>query len=644
MINKVNTNGHIAAFLDYYVSLPDPRYAVMLTGTWGCGKTHFVKRWKEQLEKKIKDNKLKLSNPIYISLFGLTTLPEINEAITREIYPFLKSKLYKGGKKVLNAVSKVSLNCDLSSMLNSDSKNNPNELNIEIDLVSLFKSESSKARNNRIIIFDDFERCKVDATDMLGYINQFVEHSDIRVIILCHETEALLDKASDYDRFKEKLIGRTFEVKPDTENAIREFCNTPGVHQFDEKRQRIIKEIFEKVGYSNLRPLYQCLQDFSTVLNGLDYNNDNEQHKEILDKLLIQYIVAYCEYTSNVKVRETAMSNHPFGYVTPSVFLGVSPNDNELESKYNNLAGYFPIHWVFEKPLAYILRSIHTGENVVEKINAFFHRKEEEAPLYRRISQYYLLENNDFKQTYEEALKYIKDPTSSIDTIISIVSFLVTIDKNGIRPLENNTIESVKGNISAIISNFNNLEEFGEYKELHIDGILQELRFTDYADLRLKELGDSIEKIAKDKYRELENDEKRMLNMLSNDNFNDVTSMYFKQDGTGIILTPKYCGVPFFDVINPIVFVDSLSKLSNENRVRFRNFMNDRTKSIDPSTGLFFSECDNLLIISEGLKELAKSKESIEKFSLERLSQAFEMAAEQFKKQNKGRSKKKKDI
>lgn len=626
-MDKKNINEHIANFLDYYVGLHDPRYAVMLTGSWGCGKTHFIKQWKKNLEKGIKDPKRKLSSPIYISLFGLTTIQEINEAVTKEIYPILKSKLYKGGKMVLNAVSKVSLNCDLSPLLKSNSNNNPNELDIELDLVSLFKSDSNKARNNRIIIFDDFERCKVDVADMLGYINQFVEHSNVRIIIICNEAEALADKTSDYDRFKEKLIGRTFEVKPNIESAICEFCNKPGVFKFDKRRQRIIKEMFEKVGYNNLRPLYQALQDITSVIYGVGLTSEDENQREFLDRLLMQYVVAYCEYASNEGVRKLAANGHPRGYI----YLNNNAEEKELLSKYENMASLDPPYWIWGKPMGHILDSICTGEEVTGKINDYLHKKEEEAPLYRRISQYYLLENKDFTQTYAEALKYIKDSASGIDAVISILSFLITIDKNGIQPLAGDTIETVKENISTIISRYDNLEEFGEYKKLHIDGIIQELRFTDDADPRLKELGNDIEEIAKEKYKELERNEITKLNMLNNTNFKDVTSLYFQQEGTGMVITPKYGDVPFFDVIDPLLFVGSLCKLSNENRVRFRNFMNDRTKKIDPSNGLFFAECENLLIISKELKTLASSKESVEKFSIEKLSQAFEAASEIFK-------------
>lgn len=43
-------NEDITRFLDSYVELPSPGYAVMLNGEWGCGKTFFIKKWLETNE------------------------------------------------------------------------------------------------------------------------------------------------------------------------------------------------------------------------------------------------------------------------------------------------------------------------------------------------------------------------------------------------------------------------------------------------------------------------------------------------------------------------------------------------------------------------------------------------------------------
>ena len=38
-----------------------------------------------------------------------------------------------------------------------------------------------------MIVFDDLERCSIDITDLLGYINSFVEHEGVKVVVLADE-------------------------------------------------------------------------------------------------------------------------------------------------------------------------------------------------------------------------------------------------------------------------------------------------------------------------------------------------------------------------------------------------------------------------------------------------------------------------
>ncbi|MEM9650150.1 MAG: P-loop NTPase fold protein, partial [Bacteroidota bacterium] len=60
-------NKHIEKYLDYYCSLSHtPGFAVLLKGEWGCGKTWFINKYREKLEKK----KQKF---LYVSLYGMTS-------------------------------------------------------------------------------------------------------------------------------------------------------------------------------------------------------------------------------------------------------------------------------------------------------------------------------------------------------------------------------------------------------------------------------------------------------------------------------------------------------------------------------------------------------------------------------------------
>ena len=71
-------NKHIKEFLNYYIGLPNPQYAVLLKGKWGSGKTHFINEYKKELDK----NKQKY---IYVSLYGVTSYDEIETKFLEDI-------------------------------------------------------------------------------------------------------------------------------------------------------------------------------------------------------------------------------------------------------------------------------------------------------------------------------------------------------------------------------------------------------------------------------------------------------------------------------------------------------------------------------------------------------------------------------
>ena len=87
-------NNLITAFLDDYYHNPDPQYAVFLKGKWGCGKTHFIKKWLKRYQGvDVKDEEAVVITlkPIYVSLYGMNTIGEIKIALDREINPFFYS-------------------------------------------------------------------------------------------------------------------------------------------------------------------------------------------------------------------------------------------------------------------------------------------------------------------------------------------------------------------------------------------------------------------------------------------------------------------------------------------------------------------------------------------------------------------------
>src|SRR5215471_18573727 len=82
-------NIHIKQYLSYYFSLSHaPHYAVMINGPWGIGKTYLLK-------KLLREHFTDSEKFVYISLFGLTSIEEIDAALFQAIYPSLAWKSTK---------------------------------------------------------------------------------------------------------------------------------------------------------------------------------------------------------------------------------------------------------------------------------------------------------------------------------------------------------------------------------------------------------------------------------------------------------------------------------------------------------------------------------------------------------------------
>src|SRR5262249_51412295 len=140
----------------------------------------------------------------YVSLYGKNELNQIDEEIFQKLHPFLGSK----GVKLLGAVAKGILKTTTNINLGSGETISINSQLPDVKLGGLFPTP-----NDCVIVFDDLERCSIDITDLLGYINSFVEHEGVKVIVLADGGQFV--NRSDYDKYKiikEKTIGKTLEV------------------------------------------------------------------------------------------------------------------------------------------------------------------------------------------------------------------------------------------------------------------------------------------------------------------------------------------------------------------------------------------------------------------------------------------------
>jgi hypothetical protein len=263
-------NKHILEYLNYYCDpASDFDYAVLLTGPWGVGKTHFIKQFIESRTVALGDDR-KTKKTLFVSLYGITSFRQIEDEFQRQLHPILSSK----GMKIAWAVGKGLLKSTTKIDLGDKEELSINAQIPEIDFADYFQTPK-----DCILIFDDLERCSMNASDILGYINSFVEHHSFKTIILANET-AILEKDEKYKLIKEKLIGQTLELQPSTQAALSNFLK--GIrHQktlsFLESNADLLLSIYRQSGTNNLRLLKHSLWDFerlATTFTEKHWSND----------------------------------------------------------------------------------------------------------------------------------------------------------------------------------------------------------------------------------------------------------------------------------------------------------------------------------------------------------------------------------
>jgi hypothetical protein len=252
-------NLHVWEYLTYYLSLPHPpHYAVLISGPWGIGKSYLVKEF-------LRQNAPRTKKHVRVSLYGLSSIEEIDAALFQAAFPLLGGKV----AKVTGRLAKAGLKY------------------VGVDAGDLSIRDVMTKLNADLYIFDDLERCEAPINKVLGYINHFVEHDDAKVIIIANEREIRESDKDDYARRREKLIGKTLELQSAFDDAFAHFTseiNDAEAKKIIEKGAGEISVIYAQSGLNNLRILQQTMWDFERFCGAL--TTTHRKHSEAMLTLL----------------------------------------------------------------------------------------------------------------------------------------------------------------------------------------------------------------------------------------------------------------------------------------------------------------------------------------------------------------------
>jgi len=289
----VTSSQNAKEYLDYYLDLEgEPEFAVLLEGPWGSGKSHFVETYFRERLAAARRAKSDAKDPlIHVTLFGVRDLSEITTQMFEKAHPVL-------GGKAIKLINNVGSKLGGLVGLSLDPKEN----------AALLESMALNLEG-RILVFDDLERSPLPLVEVMGFINRFVEHDKVKVIVIASEDDIPPAQCEEYKGRKEKLVGKTIKVGSDPSEVLDVFVkrlkSSEVLKAIADNREPLLAT-FAASGRPNFRSLRAVLLDYERLVNLADPRL--RASNDAMGSLLLYMVALGVEFRSN-SLDDTALRN-----------------------------------------------------------------------------------------------------------------------------------------------------------------------------------------------------------------------------------------------------------------------------------------------------------------------------------------------
>ena len=618
----------VESILDYIRS-DYTDYAIMINGEWGSGKTYF---WNHKIRNKIESmtvNGKKLTT-IYMSLYGISNLEEISKKIfietTQLMDKNLKRYMNSNGQTVIPEYAKTGL--DMANFFGVTQNGD------KIDYENFFSTD------DKVLCFDDLERANVDVIDILGYINNFVEHDHIKTIIICNEKELatklkssnlemktfiatylldkedkllttdkpmvekieetienVFDKANDYERIKEKLIGETFEYAPEFTYIINglliRYENNGDLIRFLRENTNLIVSTFIKSGTRNLRILKHALNDFKKVFDMVNKSYPNTNNR-ILQTMLIFTIAVSFEIKAGKVTKDKFINiNDNEEYkslvVSSRVFMDnrqfyIKEFDNNYYYNFKTEYRFFKFIEIYVRTRIFDMKTFKKDmEDIINTVDT------DKLPGYKRLltEEYWKISDDQFPKVISDVLESVKKGEIQLIDLLKIYTYFVYFVKKGLVDYDMQTINSVflNGmNVSSITSEYcEDAEE--QIKQMSFDENMPEMQ----------------EILAR--FRDLNNQLKdKMYRVKADTIFKNIP---MKMEKFYDMFDKECMDIPIFKYSDPYQIFQRISCASNEDIVSIKEKLVDRA---DKNAKILLPELNNMYKLKQVVDDYINGK------------------------------------
>lgn len=400
-------NQYIEEYLDYYCdfgkSLP---FAVLLKGKWGCGKTYFIKEYIAARERK---------NILHISLYGVDSFSGIKEKIIIELLPLVPEKYNTFASSILRNIKKIP---KIRDWVPSD---------IDELLVDIFLKKSK----GHIFVFDDLERCTIEIDKLLGYINNFVEFKNQKVILIANEEDILESTSGDkYRKIKEKLIGKEFCINSSHEEAIALFAGEvvgKDLMNYLENIKKLLSKVFIQSKYDNLRLTQQALSNFDYFFQS--FSSKVKKDTELFERMFYEFVVIFIEY------KKGKIKSEDFFKEYPQFFKGI--NLDEKTQHFLDKYDYGLSNWLtcFDvSTLGKILQGIDLSKNEkAEMVNKFESLSDINKESWQKLWHCYEQSDKDFFENLVDVQeKWTKKEYLDLSVVLHVFGMFLGFSETGL--------------------------------------------------------------------------------------------------------------------------------------------------------------------------------------------------------------------
>lgn len=622
-------NENIVNFLNGYMMNPDPQYAVLLKGKWGCGKTHFINHWIDAY--KGNPTTAQVLEPIYVSLYGLSDTKQITTALNRVICPILYGKAAKAGKVLAKIASAMVLKHEVD--LNYDGISDLS-INIGIDSLSKFKSNDSLANSKKLLIFDDLERCDIPMKKLLGYLNFFVEQCNCHLIVIGDEDKiAEGENKKIFGEFKEKTIGREFEIATDIHSALDTFVNQTPKNDFVVGHQEQIEKFFAMTECDNLRILRQALWDFSRFEESMTDFLGDSRYEDIMIHVLGTYIISYCEYRGkNHQLFDAwiqyAIKGQQFD---KEKIENLKSQLGDLHQRYNNIYQRLSNYQTFKiEFVERVLLELNTGNSIKDYVGKEYFAPIAEVRSWARINEVYAMSNKEFISFYRTLIDDICGiQVTSMKNLGYAIAYLVYLDSRAIKEFDEKDFNNIREALPKYWEAFQDEESVYDARMAFSRGVNSYM--TTEKLKRLPEICAKFNEEYENRLKMSKNLMTRTLEELSDSNVDELCTLN-KQALPDHSCT--YDMVSIFNHVDMDKLMNNLLNLSNESLNSFTHFIRDRYYlSYNMSDWIHETNDDikPLEKLKEKVDEIIKTEEYIRKAAFMNLSKSLDGAIKRCK-------------